>query len=147
LTTIPELPGLPEDLRQPHPRNRVGGQQVAQYFSGTDGRELVDVTDQQQMSPLRDGVDQFVGQDDVHHRRLVHHNKVSVQPVVAIVFRVAAGLQLQQAVDGAGLMAGQLGQPFGGPPGRLTQPRAWSRIGFQDRQSNEVIIRWALAAS
>ena len=40
---------------------------------------------------------------------------------VAVVFGVAAGLQLQQPVHGGSVVAGQLGQPFGGPAGGRDQ--------------------------
>jgi hypothetical protein len=40
------LPGLAEDPGQAHPRDGVGGEQVAQDFAGADRRELVDVADQ-----------------------------------------------------------------------------------------------------
>ena len=115
---------LAEDLGQAHPRDRAGGEQVAQDFAGADRGELVDVADQQQMRPGRDGLDQLVGQDHVHHRGLVDHDQVGVQRVVAVVFGVAAGLQLQQPVHGGGLVAGQLGQPFGGPAGGRDQHHA-----------------------
>jgi len=45
----PGLGRLAEHLGQPHPRDRLGGEQVAQHLPGADGRELVDVTDQQHM--------------------------------------------------------------------------------------------------
>jgi hypothetical protein len=115
------LAGLAEDLGQAHPRDGTGGEQVAQYFAGADRGELVDVAGQQQMRPGRDGLDQLAGQDHVHHRGLVHYDQIGVQRVVAVVSGVAAGLQLQQPVHGGGRVAGQLGQPFGGPAGGRDQ--------------------------
>ena len=38
-----------------------------------------------------------------------------------VVFGLASGLQLQQSVNGRGLMAGQLGQPLGGSAGGRDQ--------------------------
>ena len=115
------LLGLAEDLGQSHPRDGAGGEQVPQDFAGADRGELVDVADHQQMRPGRDGLDQLVGQDYVHHRGLVHHDQIGVQRIVAVVFGVAAGLQLQQPVHGGGLVAGQLRQPLGGPAGGRDQ--------------------------
>ena len=60
-------PGLAEDLGQSHPRDGAGGEQVAQHLAGAHRGELVDVADQQQVRPGRDGLDQLVGQDNVHH--------------------------------------------------------------------------------
>ena len=99
----------------------LGGEQVAQDFAGADRGELVDVADQQQMRSVGDRLDQLVGQDHVHHRGLIDHDQIGVQGVVAVVFGVAAGLQLQQPVNGGGLVAGQLGQPLGGPAGGRDQ--------------------------
>ena len=100
---------------------RVGGEQVAQDFAGADRGELVDVADQQQMRSLGDRLDQLVGQDHVHHRGLIDHDQIGVQRVVAVVSGVAAGLQLQQPVNGERLVAGQLRQPLGGPAGGRDQ--------------------------
>ena len=115
------LAGLAEDLGQADPRDGAGGEQVAQDFAGADRGELVNVADQQQMRSGRDGLDQLVGQDHVHHRGLIDHDQIGVQGVVAVVFGVAAGLQLQQPVHGGGRVAGQLGQPLGGPAGGRDQ--------------------------
>jgi hypothetical protein len=38
--------GLTEDLSEAHPRDRVGGEQIPEYFAGADRGELVDVADQ-----------------------------------------------------------------------------------------------------
>jgi len=113
--------GLAEDLGQPHPRHAGGCEQVAEDFPGADRGELVDVADQQQVRALWDGLDQLVGQDDVHHRGLIHHDQIGIQGMVTVVFGVTAGLQLQQPVHGGGLVAGQLRQPLGGPAGRCDE--------------------------
>ena len=94
------LLGLAEDLGQAHPWDGVGGEQVAPDFAGADRGELVDVADEQQMRSVGDRLDQLVGQDYVHHRALVDHDQIGVQGVMAVVFGVAAGLQLEQAVNG-----------------------------------------------
>ena len=112
---------LPEDLGQPHHRQRPGGQQVPQHLPGADRRQLVHVPDQQQVRARRDRLDQLVGQDHVHHRGLVHHHQVRVQRFVGVERRLAARPQRQQPVDGGRLVAGQLGQPLGGPAGRRGQ--------------------------
>jgi hypothetical protein len=86
------LLGLAEDLGETHPGDGVGGEEVAQDFAGAHGRELVDVADEQQVRSFGDGLDELVGQDDVHHRGLIDHDQVGVEGVVAVVFGVAAGL-------------------------------------------------------
>jgi hypothetical protein len=59
----PRLLGLPEDLGEPDPGDGVGGQHITQHLPGTDRGQLVHITDQQQVRPRRDRLDQFVGQD------------------------------------------------------------------------------------
>ena len=88
-------PGLAEDLGQAHPRDGTGGEQVPQHLAGADRGELVDVADQQQMRPGRDGLDQLVGQDHVQHRGLIDHDQIGVQTIGVVVFGVAAGLQFR----------------------------------------------------
>jgi hypothetical protein len=117
----PGLLGLPEDLRQPDPGDGVGGQHVAQHLPGADRGQLVHIPDQQQVRPRRHRLDQLVGQDEVEHAGLVHHDQVRVDRIVPIMGGVAAGAQRQQPVHGGGRMPGQLGQPFRGSPGRCRQ--------------------------
>ncbi len=94
---------------------------VSQYLARADRGQLVHVADQQQVRARRDGLDQLVRQDYVDHRRLVDHDQVRVERVRRIELRVAAGLQLQQPVDGRGLVTGQLGEALGGAAGRRGQ--------------------------
>jgi hypothetical protein len=117
----PGLLGLPEDLGEPDPGDGVGGQHVAQHLPGADRGQLVHVTDQQQMRPRRDRLDQFVGQDQVEHAGLVDHDQVGVERMVPVEAGVPARAQLQQPVHGGGRVPGQLGQPFRRPPGRRRQ--------------------------
>ena len=114
---MPDCGRLPEDLGQPHRGQRPGGQQVAEHLPRADRGQLVHVPDQQQVRARRDRLDQLVGQDHVHHRGLVHHYQVRVQGFVSVERRVAAWPELQQPVDGGGVVAGQFGQALGGPAG------------------------------
>ncbi len=106
-------------MGEPHVRNgRTGGQQVTQHLTGSDRGQLVDIPDQEQVRPWRDGLGELVGQQEIQHGRLVDHDEVGVQRPVTVVGGVPARAQLQQPVDGGRLVTGQLGQPFGGPAGR-----------------------------
>src|SRR5690606_36751961 len=82
-----------------------------------DRGQLVDVADEQQVGAGGDGLDELVGQQQVQHGGLVDDDEVGVEGVVAVEGGVAAGAQLQQPVDGGGLVAGQLGQALGGAAG------------------------------
>ena len=111
------LLGLAEDLGQPHRGQRPGGEQVAEDLPGADRGQLVDVADQQQVSARRDCLDQLVREDHVDHRGLVDHHQVRVEWLVGVEGGVAARPELQQAVDGGRVVAGEFGEPFGGPAG------------------------------
>jgi hypothetical protein len=86
----PRLLGLPEDLRQPHHGQRARGEHVPQHLARPDRGQLVDVSDQEQVRARRDRLDQLVGQDHVHHRRLVHHDQVGVERGGRVEGRLAA---------------------------------------------------------
>ena len=94
------LPGLAEDLGEAHPWDGVGGEQVAPDFAGADRGELVDVAHEQQMRSVGDRLDQLVGQDHIHHRAFIDHDQISIQGTVAVASRLAAGLQLEQPMNG-----------------------------------------------
>jgi hypothetical protein len=105
-------------MTKPGHREGAGADQVAQHLPRPDRRELVDVADQEQVRAGRDCLDELVREDDVDHRGLVDHHQVRLQGVIGTVLGVASWLQLEQPVDGGGLMAGQLGEPLGGTAGR-----------------------------
>ncbi len=110
---------LAEDLGEPHVRNgRAVGQQITQDLAGADGRQLVDIPDQEQMRPGCDRLGKLVGQQKIQHGRLVDDDEIGVQRAVAVVGRVPARSQFQQPVHGGRLVPGQLGEPLGGPAGR-----------------------------
>jgi len=52
------------------------------------------------MRTHRNRLDQLVGQDHVHHRAFIDDDQIGMQRVLALVSGVAAGLQLQEAVNG-----------------------------------------------
>ncbi len=135
------LRGLAEDLGEADARDHVRGEQVAQHLAGADARQLVDVTDQEQVRTRRDGFDQLVRQDQVEHRGLVDDQQVRLERVVAVVGGVAAGLELEQAVDRGGGVAGQLGEAFRGPAGRRDELDlgALGRCQLDDRADGEAL--------
>ena len=61
------------------------GDQVREHGTGLDGRELVGVTDQEQPGVGPDRLQEPGHHRQRHHRRLVDHDEVERQPVVAIV--------------------------------------------------------------
>ena len=100
-----------------HRSSTPGGEQVPEHLPGADRGQLVDVADEQQVRSRRDRFDELVGQDHVDHRGLVDHHQVRVEGFVGVEGGVAARAELQQPVDGGRVVAGQFGEPLGGPAG------------------------------
>ena len=75
----PALRGLAKYLGQPHNRHRAGRDDVGQDLTGTDGRELIDVADDQQRGMVRDRLQQRLHQQDIDHGRLVDDQQVAFE--------------------------------------------------------------------
>jgi hypothetical protein len=72
--------GLAKDLGQPHVRYRGARcEQITQHLSCTDRRQLVNIADQQQVRPGRDGLGELVGQQQIQHRGLIDHHEIGIQ--------------------------------------------------------------------
>jgi hypothetical protein len=109
--------GLAEDARQARDRHHAAGDQVAQYVARANRGQLVHVPDKKYLRAGRHGLEQVVGQEQVEHRGLVHHQVVDVERVVLIALEAEGRGGFEQAVDGAGRVAGGFGEALGGPPG------------------------------
>ncbi len=107
---------LAEDLRQRANGHDAGVDHIPQHAAGADGRELVDVADQQQRGVLGDCPDDLIGKRKVDHAGLVDDEHVAGQRVGLVVLELpVAWIPGKQAVDGLGGNAGGLAEPFGGP--------------------------------
>ena len=73
------LGGLTKNLGQPHDRHHAAFDQVCQYHAGTDGRQLIHVAHENDMRVGGNGFEQLVHQLHVHHRSLIHHEKVALK--------------------------------------------------------------------
>jgi len=67
----PALGGLPKDLGEADHGHRAGSDNVGEDLTWADGRELVDVADDQQRGIVRGRLHQRLHQHDVDHRGLV----------------------------------------------------------------------------
>ena len=61
------LGGLPKHFRQSHNRNCVGSDDISQYLPGPDGRQLVDISDDQERRMIRNGLEERMRKRDVDH--------------------------------------------------------------------------------
>ena len=73
---------------------------VGQHLPGSDGRQLVDVADDEQRRVVRRRLRQPLHQYDVDHRGLVDNEQIAVEGIVAVAFEPAAlGIDLQEPLD------------------------------------------------
>ena len=101
---------------------------VGEHLAGADGRQLVDVADQDQRRMVGHGLQQSVHQRHIDHRGLVDDEQVAVERVILIAPEAAVlRIDLQQPMDGLRLAAGALAtaaSPRGrsAPPARSRRP-------------------------
>ena len=108
---------LPKDGLQADDGRHAAVDQIAQHVAGPDGRKLVHVAHQQQVTIGPNGLEQRISQHQVEHRRFVDHDQVGVNWVLFVTGKTFGGLELQQAMDCLRLAPASLGQPFGCPAG------------------------------
>ena len=126
--------GLPENFGQAHHRHDFAFNQVPQHHARPNGRQLVNVADQQQAGLGRQGAEQVGHERDIHHGGFIHDQEITVERIAFVPPKAAGGrLHFQQAVDGLGLDAGGFGQAFGGPAGG----RAKQTIHFLGPQNQQ----------
>ena len=100
--------------------DRDGGQpdQVAQDVARADGRQLVDVSHQEDSSEGRQHREDVGSQGHVQHGGLVHHQEVRD---IDWSGEAGIGLVAQPAVDSGGRATSGIGEAPSGPPGRADQ--------------------------
>jgi hypothetical protein len=75
----PALSGLAEDLGQAHDWHGTRCDDVGERLSWLDRRQLINVTDEQQLGLVRQGVQQSPHQRHVDHRRLVDDEQITLE--------------------------------------------------------------------
>ena len=101
---------LPKDLGQADHRHYFAFDHMPQHHARPYGRQLVNITHQQQAGLRRQGAEQIRHENNVNHRDFVRNKGVTVQRIGLISPKTArGGLYLQKAMDGLGLNAGRLG--------------------------------------
>ncbi len=111
--------GLAKHLRQAHDRHGAGIDDVGENLARTYGGELVDVADEQERRPVRQGADEGLHQQDVDHRRFVNNEEIAAKRVRLVAFEAAVlRVSLKQAMDRLRFDSGRLGQALRGAAGR-----------------------------
>ena len=128
----PALGGLAEHFGQTHHRHGARGDDVGQNLPRPDRGQLIDIADQQQRRPLRQGTQDGAHQRHVDHRGLVDHQQIAIERRVLVAPETAGPrIGFEQAMDRLRLEAGALGQALGGAAGRGAE-RDRDRLGDQD---------------
>ena len=131
----PARGGLPEHLGEAHDRDDARADEVGQYLPGSDGRQLVDIADDQQRRVIRRRLHQRLHQHDVDHGGLVDHEQIAIEGIVGVAFEPAAlGIDLQEPVDRLGLDARRFGHALGcaARGGAQQQPDLLGREDLKD---------------
>ena len=128
---------LPEDLVQADGGHTAGADDLAQNVARAHAGQLVGVAHHDDAAAVAQSRDQGLKQLHVHHAHLVQNDHVALEQVLVVVDEAdhpAGVVHLQQAVDGAGLAAGQLAQALGRAAGGRAQGHPLGLI-FQQLQN------------
>ena len=98
---------LAEDFREAHARDDARAQDILEDRARADGRQLVDVADEDDVRALRHGGEEIIHEHDVHHRDFVKDDDVGLQGIVRVLreHRALAALRFEHAVDRHSLAA------------------------------------------
>ena len=129
---------LPEDLVQADGGHAAGANDLAEDVARTYTGQLVGIAYHNNTAGVAQRRNKRLKQLDIHHAHLVQNDHVTLEQVFVVMDKAdhAAGVvHLQQAVDGAGLAAGQLAEPLGGASGGRAQGYPLGLI-FQQLQNS-----------
>ena len=129
---------LPEDLVQADSGHAAGADDLAEDVARTHAGQLVGIAYHNNTAGVAQRRNKRLKQLDVHHAHLVQNDHVTLEQVFVVVDKAdhtAGVVHLQQAVDGAGLAAGQFAEPLGGAAGGSAQGHPLGLI-FQQLQNS-----------
>jgi len=125
---------LPEHFGQANDRHHSAIDQVPQGIPRTDGGKLIHVADHDQSRGFRQGAEQGLHEEHVHHRGLIDNEKIAVQWLIFIALELARRrVDFQQAMNSLCLQAGGLRETLGSPSGGSAQQTLHS-LGSQNHQ-------------
>src|SRR5262249_4090286 len=93
--------------------------EVGQDKPRSHGRQLIDIADQDNAGMRWHCPQKLIHQHHIDHRRLVYYEQIEIQRMRRISPEAAESwIEFEQAMDGLGLAAGRLAQPFSRATGR-----------------------------
>ena len=105
---------LAEDFGQPHERELLGGDEVAQDHAGSDAGQLIDISHNEHLGLTRDGFDKGMSQEQVEHRGFIDDKSLCLQGVVFVVAKLhGLRIESQQPMNGFGFLPGHLCKTLG----------------------------------
>jgi hypothetical protein len=125
---------LAEHFGQADDWDHLARDDVSQHLARANGGQLVDIADNEQRGRVGHRAQQRAHQQNIHHARLVHDQKIAVERMfLGPAEFTRPWVRLQQTVDGLRLQPGTLRQPLGRPT-RGRAKRHANLLGDQDLQ-------------
>jgi hypothetical protein len=119
-----------------HDGNGLACDDVGERLSRPDGRELVDIADEDDGGIIRHGLQKGVHQENIDHRGLIDHEQLAIERILLVALEAAVPrIDLKQPVDGLGLQARRVGHAFRRASGRSTKEEVYALSG-QDPQDH-----------
>jgi hypothetical protein len=110
--------GLAEDLRKSRHRHDAAVDEVGEDPAGSDGGQLVGVSDEDDAAVGRDRLHQARHEAKVDHGGFVDDEEIAGEGTMAVSRESGHRLILEGAVQGEGLASGAFGKALGGASGR-----------------------------
>ena len=118
---------LTENIFQTYNRHSARTDHILKHRACTHGRQLVNVTDENQTAAAGNCLKQMIGQADIEHRSLIDNNRFRIQRIAVILTEaqtVTRRLIFQQTMHRCCRMTGRISQPACGATGRRSQQNA-----------------------
>ena len=117
---------LAEDAGQANGGHHPAANHLAEDVARAHAGQLIRVAHHDNAAAVLQGGQQALEELGVHHAHLIQHHHIALEQVFLVVdeaqqMNLGVIVHLQQPVDGLGLLAGELAQPFGGPTGGRAQ--------------------------
>ena len=117
----PARPRLPKDPAEAHHRKLPGINDIPKDIAGSDARELVNISDQDQCHSVRDRLQKIIHEHDIDHRALIHDQDIALQRVFLILLIPLRRFYFQEPVNGFCFHPSGLRKAFRRASGRRCQ--------------------------
>lgn len=109
--------GLAEHFGEANDGDDAAGDDVAQDRTGTDGGELVDVADEDEIGVRGKRARESAHERDIDHAHFIDDDEVSFERIGSVAVETFGGLNFEETMDGEGIHAGAFTESLGGATG------------------------------